>query len=493
MKQLFTLVITAVLFTGLGLLLAGTDAGEQLKESASASIASTRQTVARKALEQGYVDARMAMIMADEELMATVQERGGFGGKFSRHAAQNMFSRSPEAIADVEAQTDVEPIGDRAWLIRMPIVNAVLFETDEGLVLVDTGMGPAGPAIVKAIKSVSDKPLHTIIYTHGHVDHAYGTWALMEQGWNPQIIAHEAIMPRFERYVLLPGSLSQYMSQPEEQLPHSLDDIVLPTRLFNDRLELEIGGETFVLQHHKGETDDQLYVWLPDRKMLATADYYQGFLPNAGNGKRAQRHVKEWIVALREMAALNAEFVLPAHGDAITDPARIESELLMLAEAFEYIWEHTIDGLNKGLRKDQIAESATLPPHLINEHSLREHYVTYKDVSKMIMKRYTGWWDDLPSHWTPSTPEARAAIIVAMAGGVEQLDARARALQQTDLVMATHLAEWAWLAEPDNPIAQQLLLDIFRTRVLDDNTMTQETLAFLDMMTEAMLKKMETQ
>ena len=70
---------------------------------------------------------------------------GAFGGEFSAAVAQNMFSRLPEAIADAREKTEIVEVAPRTWLIRLPIVNAVLFETDEGLVLVDTGMGPAGP------------------------------------------------------------------------------------------------------------------------------------------------------------------------------------------------------------------------------------------------------------------------------------------------------------------------------------------------------------
>ena len=69
-----------------------------------------------------------------------------------------------------------EEMAERGRLVRMPIFNAVVFGTDEGLVVVDTGMAPAGPALLEAIRSVSDAQIHTIIYTHGHVDHAYGTW-----------------------------------------------------------------------------------------------------------------------------------------------------------------------------------------------------------------------------------------------------------------------------------------------------------------------------
>jgi alkyl sulfatase BDS1-like metallo-beta-lactamase superfamily hydrolase len=414
-----------------------------------------------------------------------VAERGGFGGEFSRAAASSMFARLPEAIDDVKAKTRVVAVAPRTWHIVMPIVNAVLFETDAGLVLVDTGMAPAGPAILQAIRSVSDKPLHTVIYTHGHVDHAYGTWALLEAGEKPQIVAQRAIMDRFERYVMLRGSLARYMNQPPEHLPRSLADIALPTRLFDDALDLEIGGEHFVLKHHRGETDDQLYVWAPARGVLASADYYQGFLPNAGNGKRVQRHVRDWIEALREMAALQPRILLPAHGAAMQDPPRIARELTLLADALQSIREQTLDGLNRGLRKDQVVAAVQLPEALAREPSLRNYYVSAQDIAKMIVKEYTGWWDDLPADWTPSTPEEQAAQIAELAGGTAVLERRARELVGSDVRMASHLAQWAWLAAPDEPAVQQLVIDVFGARILDPRSLTQETLVYLDIMAEA--------
>ena len=262
------------------------------------------------------------------------------------------------------------------------------------------------------------------------------------------MIAHAAIEERFDRYIRLRGSMAKYMSQPEHQLPTSREDLVWPTRTFDDRLEIEVGGETFVLQHHRGETDDQLYVWAPARRALATADYYQGFLPNAGNGKRVQRHPEEWAVALREMAALEPALLLPAHGEALTDPASIQENLGIHAEVLEFVVEHTIDGLNAGLRKDQIFQSLELPRHLAEHPTLRVQYVTARDISKMVIRQYTGWWDDIPSHWSPAPLEHEAQAIVESAGGMDAFVDRTREYLATDVILASHFADWAWLAEP---------------------------------------------
>jgi glyoxylase-like metal-dependent hydrolase (beta-lactamase superfamily II) len=482
----FRVALALVIGVGIGLLLGRTESGQRARSLAVESGARAAGAALGAALGERAEDARARVLLENPDVAAAMLRGGGFGGEYSARIAQHMFARDPEAIAEAREKLRIENPAPRTWLIHLPWVNAVLFETDAGLVLVDTGHAPGGPAILDAIRRVSTKPIHTVIYTHGHVDHAYGTWALIEAGERPEIVATEALPRRFERYIRLRGSLAKYMSQPEDELPRTREDLVWPTRTFRDRLELEIGGETFVLVACSGETDDQLYVWAPRRKALASADYYQGFLPNAGNGKRVQRDVESWARGLREMAALEPALLLPAHGEAIADPAQIRDELTTLASAFESIVAQTFEGLNQGLRKDQIFARVALPGELASRPSLREYYVTAQDVSKMVLKQYTGWWDDVPSHWSPAPLEAEARAIVELSGGVAGLDAKARELLAAgELRLASHLADWAWLAAPEDPLAQQLSLDVYRARAVAPETLVQERLEYVTRMAEA--------
>ena len=482
MKKLLSYGVTAALFLLIGMLVADTGVGDIARSGANSARKAAVQVVANAA----DIDTRMMVLAENPELIARVAEGGSFGGEFSLAAAQNMFGRVDSAIEDVKDKSEVIEVGPRSYLIRMPIVNAAFFETDEGIVLVDTGMAPAGPAILDAIRSVSEQPIHTIIYTHGHVDHAYGTWAIMDAGETPEIIAHDLLKPRFERYIRLRGSLAKYMSQPEDQLPASESDLVWPTRYFSDRLELEIGGEIFVLQHHKGETDDQLYVWVPGRKALASADYYQGFLPNAGNGKRYQRHVEDWAVAMREMAALQPEILLPAHGAPITDTAIIVENFTVLADTLQYIVDVTIEGLNAGKRKDLIYGAIELPEHLAQHPTMNVQYVSVSDISKMVIKKYTGWWDDIPSHWTPASMEDQGEMIIELAGGnIPAITQYAREMIADNIKLASHLTDWLFYARPDDPDIQQLVFDVYKTRILDPDTNNMEMLTYLDQMTAA--------
>src|SRR5579862_5283949 len=88
--------------------------------------------------------------------------------------------------------------------------NVSAFSTDDGLFLVDTGAEMMASIIHGQIRGWSDKPLHTAVYSHGHVDHIFGVPVFAaeaaEKGWRPpQVVAHEALPLRFDRYKLTAG------------------------------------------------------------------------------------------------------------------------------------------------------------------------------------------------------------------------------------------------------------------------------------------------
>ena len=50
---------------------------------------------------------------------------------------------------------------------------------------------------------------------------------------------------------------------------------------------------------------------------------------------------------------------------------------------------------------------------------------------------------------------------------MSRLVARAREAMETDLQLACHLADWAFLADPGSPEAQQLVIDVYERRILE--------------------------
>lgn len=106
--------------------------------------------------------------------------------------------------------------------------NASALETDEGLVLVDCGLRQMGPGIHRSLRELTDAPLHTVVFTHGHVDHAFGLDPWLEEAEQaPRVIAHEDVPRRFERYRRT-ASLNEHINR----VQFGMDDVSWPTEFF---------------------------------------------------------------------------------------------------------------------------------------------------------------------------------------------------------------------------------------------------------------------
>lgn len=398
-------------------------------------------------------------------------------GQFSVEQAANMFSRKHDSGFD----PIVIEVAPRTHYIQPGMVNVALFETDEGLLLVDCGCAGDGPSLVRAVREISDKPVHTIVYTHGHSDHAFGAWAFLEAGETPEIIAHENLLEHFRRYMLTSGLNARINGQTGAHdgpawAGESEDDFDWPTRTFSgDRLDITIGGERFELHHGKGETDDAVWVWAPERRVVAAGDLVTGYFPNAGNPKKVQRWALEWAQAAEAMAELRPEVVITGHGRPVTGEEEIHDELTTMAAYLRHIQDHVVGGLNAGMLPDHIIESLDVPAELADHPRLPPVYDRPEFVARNVVRRYGGWWDGYPSHLLPATQEQQAAEVAVLAGGVAALVRRARELATTDLRLATHVAEWAFLADRSDADAQACYEEVLEQRAAGEIGLMSQT------------------
>src|SRR5262245_17497589 len=82
--------------------------------------------------------------------------------------------------------------------------NVTVLDTGDGLVLIDTGSFFLARNNHSQIREWSKERVHTAVYTHGHLDHAFGLGPFEEEARErseplPTVIAHEAVPARFER------------------------------------------------------------------------------------------------------------------------------------------------------------------------------------------------------------------------------------------------------------------------------------------------------
>jgi alkyl sulfatase BDS1-like metallo-beta-lactamase superfamily hydrolase len=369
---------------------------------------------------------------------------------------------------------EVAEIGESTAFISS-FANVSALATDAGLLLVDTGSSVLAHAAHATLRTWSKAPLDTAVFTHGHIDHCFGVERYEAENESsgaapPRVVAHEAVAARFDRYRATAG-YNAFINRRQFGLP-DLEwptDYRYPDETYRDRLDLDVGGERFELHHARGETDDHTWVFAPDRSVLCTGDLFIWASPNCGNPQKVQRYPKEWAVALRAMAELDAETLLPGHGLPIVGRDRVREALGDTATLLDHLHDETVALMNEGAALDEIVHTVRAPAHLLAKPYLRPVYDEPEFVVRNTWRLYGGWFDGNPSRLKPSPDAVVANELAELAGGAGTLAARAlEVADRGDLRLAAHLAEWGALAAPDDPQAQRARAEIYERRVHEE-------------------------
>ncbi|HEY7436020.1 MAG TPA: alkyl sulfatase dimerization domain-containing protein, partial [Methylomirabilota bacterium] len=316
-------------------------------------------------------------------------------------------------------------------------------------------------------------PLHAAIYTHGHADHAFGLPPFLAEaaakGWpGPRIVGHRSVAARFDRYratLGYNGLINARQFSIAASWPTEYD---YPDTVYDQSLRLDTDGVALELRHARGETDDATWVWWPERRILWTGDLFIWVAPNAGNPQKVQRYAAEWAAALREMAARGAELLIPGHGMPIVGAGRVRRALTDTAEWLEALVGQTLALMNAGATLEEVLRSVSPPAHLAERPYLQPVYDEPDFVVRNLWRLYGGWYDGVPSHLKPAPEAELGREIRALAGGIDGLVARARALAaEGRLALAGHLIDWAVAAEPEHRAAHAARAQIYERRAAE--------------------------
>jgi alkyl sulfatase BDS1-like metallo-beta-lactamase superfamily hydrolase len=363
-----------------------------------------------------------------------------------------------------------KPITDSVIAIHTGYLfgNTSAVRTDAGLVLVDTGSRETASQTFAALRRWDDSPVHTVIYTHGHIDHSWGARLLDQEAdareiARPRIVAHRNVHNRFDRYdathELNSLVMGRQFNQPGYTFPK---EHRRPDQVYDDHLALMVGGVRIELFHGRGETDDATFVWLPEQRILVSGDFVIWVFPNAGNPRKVQRFAPDWAAALRRMEALKPEVLIPGHGPVIFGEARAAQVLRDGAEVLESLTRQTLELMNKGSSLDEILHSVSAPADLLAKPYLLPKYDDPEFVVRNIWHLYAGWFDGNPAHLKPAPATELATELASLAGGADKLAHRAAVLAQGGRTrLAAHLAELAAAASPQDRAIQATRASVY--------------------------------
>lgn len=265
------------------------------------------------------------------------------------------------------------------------VSNSSIIINDEDVVVVDDHVSPAAAAVLlDEIKDLTNKPVRTVIDTHFHYDHAHGNQIF---GPDVAIIGHEftrdmllngksLAMPLYRDYLTgLPRQIetlkgriakeadaaakaklqtqlqvAENNAASQAELKPTPPNVTLRTQMTLYRGDREIQIRFL----GRGHTAGDVVVYLPKEKIVCTGDLLTAGLSNMSDG-----FVNEWSATLEELKKLDFVTVLPGHGEAFTDKAKIDYYQAYLRD----VWTEVSRLKQQGLSAEEAAKRADLTKH----------------------------------------------------------------------------------------------------------------------------------
>lgn len=407
-------------------------------------------------------------------------------------AAPDSVNPSLWRQARLNNQAGLFKVREGIWQLRgFDLSNITLIQGKTGWIVVDTGTSreTSAAAMAFARQHLGAQAVSAIVYTHSHVDHFGGVLGVisadeararkvpivapagfMEEATSENVLMGTA-MARRAMYMYgsrLPASATGLVDNGlGKAVPFGRVGILPPTLLVQQpREEHVIDGVRFVFHNVPGsEAPSEFTFALPELQAFCGAELMGHTLHNLYTLRGAKvRDALRWSGYLNESLkqVQGSEVVFTQHHWPVWGAERIRGFIEHQRDAYQFIHDQTVRGMNAGLTAPEIAETLKLPTALQQDFAVHGYYGTVKHNVKAVYQFYLGWYDANPANLDALPPVAAAKGYVALAGGPEALRATVqKAFDAGDFRWAAELLKHAVYADPGDKAARELLARSF--------------------------------
>jgi quinoprotein relay system zinc metallohydrolase 2 len=252
------------------------------------------------------LDVRKALTLAAAPLLRSLPARADDAAEASEIAPGIFVHQGRYEVQSPDNQGDM--------------ANASFVVGNECVAVIDTlGSAVAGRELLSTIRAATNKPIRYVINTHMHPDHVFGNVAFEAE--KPTFVGHHklprALAARAERYLAINKELLGDEAFAGER-------IIAPTLLVDEKLELDLGDRTLLLEAQKtAHTDNDLTVL--DKK---TGTLFLGDLLFVEHVPALDGSIRGWLALLDQLnQRTDIARVVPGHGPAsVPWPAAMAAE-----------------------------------------------------------------------------------------------------------------------------------------------------------------------
>jgi len=349
------------------------------------------------------------------------------------------------------------------------ISGMVWFETGEGAVVIDTLVNI--PSAKQVLGSIHEK-IKYIIYTHGHADHVGGAKVFIAD--NTEVIASKYLPERFDRYKLLEPYrniiASMQFNIPLATFGSGVKNYVYPTKIFLGDYTFKLGKYTFELHTGRGETDDAVWVYIPELNTAVIGDFIMGpWFPNIGNPWKPTRFALDWVKELERIRAVEPESIFCSGGGYLYKGKQAKRALNDNIEGIRSLHDQVVKLINEGMHITEMIHAVKIPEHLTNSPFLKQVYSRPEFFVYNVYRWYHGYYDHNPAHLIPRPEKEVMKEIYSLIGSKEKLINRVNKLfEQKQEQLALQVLNILIQSEPEDIEALKLRMKLVKSLAQDD-------------------------
>src|SRR6266550_9021160 len=247
----------------------------------------------------------------------------------------------------------VTKLKDNLYVLKGGGGNTSVFITATGVVVVDSKNPGWGQPILDKIKTLTDKPVTTLINTHTHGDHVSGN---VEFPASVDIIVQANTAENMKK--MIPNSTAADQTVPAKTIFDEHNGRGLPKRTFKDKMTLFKGADEVDLYYFgRGHTNGDAWVAFPALRVVHAADIFSGKnlpLLDANNGGSAVEIANSLEKGLNGIK--NADTIVTGHATEMK-PADLKEYIAFNREFLSDVQA----GMKAGKTADEIAASWKMP------------------------------------------------------------------------------------------------------------------------------------
>jgi len=364
--------------------------------------------------------------------------------------------------------TDVkfnDPLQD-VHTARLIISSCGWIDTTDGIVLIDT-LNRRHTA--KQVKEKIKNKIKYIIYTHGHLDHVGGASVFLDD--RPEIIANKYLPDRFDKYKIL-AQHHAHINSIQFNIPEIVNPIefIYPTKTFFGEMTIKLGDKTFELHTARAETDDAVWVYVPEIDAAFIGDLMIGRrFPNIGNPWKPTRFALDWVKALEEIRVKEPQYLFCNGAGVFIEGNKAIEAIDANIEVIRSLHDQIVDFINQGMHITEMIHAVKIPKHLENSPYLNQVYTRVEFFVYNVYRWYHGYFDGNPARLLPRPEKEVMSEIFALIGDSGKILDRAEELfSQNQTQLALQVLDIIIQIQPDHIAARKLHLKLLKDLAAQD-------------------------